>query len=199
MDALTQTKALTMIQPATIHRVSVEEYLAGEQTAEVKHEYVNGEVYAMVGVSDRHEIIALNLASALRSFLKGGPCQVFFGGVKVRIRIASDERFYYPDIMVACDPSDRDPYYRDRPRVLMEVLSPSTERIDRTEKGEAYRQIDSLQEYLLVTQDQRRVEVQRRENGWGSVVYERTGRVRLACLDLTLDLDAIYSDSGVSG
>ena len=180
------------------HSVSVEEYLAGEQIAEVKHEYVNGEVYAMVGVSDRHETIAGNLYIALRNALKGGACQVFFGGVKVRVRVASDDRFYYPDIMVACDPSDRDPYFRARPLLLMEIFSPSTERIDRTEKTEAYRQIDSLQEYLLVTQDQRRVEVQRRKNGWNAEVFESRGSVRLACLDLELDLDAVYAGSGVS-
>jgi Uma2 family endonuclease len=93
---------------------------------------------------------------------------------------------------------NRNPYHRDRPRVLIEILSPSAERIDRTEKGEAYRQIDSLWEYVLITQDQRCVDVQRRKNGWGSEVYEKTGRVRLPCLDLELDLDAVYADSGVT-
>jgi Uma2 family endonuclease len=184
-------------QPALRHSISVEDYLAGERIAEVKHEYVAGAVYAMVGVSDRHETIAGNLYIALRNAMRGGPCQVFFGGVKVRIRIASDERFYYPDIMVACDPSDRDPYYRNRPLLLMEILSPSTERIDRAEKAEAYRRIDSLREYLLITQDQRRVEIQRRENEWMPEVIEASGKVRLVSLDLDLDLDILYADSGV--
>jgi Uma2 family endonuclease len=184
-------------QPALRHGVSVDEYLAGEEIADVKHEYVNGEVYAMVGVSDRHETIAGNLYMALRDALKGGPCQVFFGGVKVRLRLASDERFYYPDIMVACDPGDRHPYYRDRPLLLMEILSPSTERIDRTEKTQAYRQIESLREYLRVTQDERRLEVQRREDDWKPEVIEGSGKVRLVSLDLDLDLETLYADSGV--
>ena len=123
---------------------------------------------------------------------------MFFGGVKVHVRISTDERFYYPDIMVACDPSDRDPYYRNRPLLLMEILSPSTERIDRTEKLEAYRHIESLQEYLLVTQDRRRVEVQRRESGWRPEVIAASGNLRLTSLDLDLDLDDVYADSGVS-
>lgn len=101
-----------MSQPAFSYYVSVEEYLAREHTAEIKHEYVDGGVYAMVGVSDRHEVVAGNLYIALCNALEGGPCQVFFSGLRVRIHTVSDNRFYHPDIMVACDPSDRDSCYR---------------------------------------------------------------------------------------
>jgi len=174
------------------HDLSSDDYLAGELVAERRHEYVNGQIYAMVGVSDRHEIIALNLAALLRQHLRGGPCQVFMGGVKLHLRRQGDERFYYPDLMVACDPTDRHSYYRERPTLLVEILSPGTERTDRGEKAEAYQRIPSLAEYWLLAQDQRRVEVYRRSDDWRGERLDGAGPVHLAAFDLGLELEQIY-------
>jgi Uma2 family endonuclease len=114
-------------------QISIDEYLQGEERGEVRHEYIGGEVYAMVGTSDRHNMIAGNLFAALHPRLRGGPCRLFTSDMKVRLRVASDEAFYYPDLMVARDPADAATYFRTRPRLIVEVLSETTERIDRRE------------------------------------------------------------------
>jgi Uma2 family endonuclease len=128
--------------------ISIEQYLEAELTAPVKHEYVAGHIYAMVGTSKVHNRIAINLTAALNSHLRGGPCQVFMADVKVYVKNAT--AFYYPDVVVACDRGDGDPYVVTKPLLIVEVLSPSTERIDREEKLHNYRQLDSLEEYVLL-------------------------------------------------
>nr|VFK23922.1 MAG: Endonuclease, Uma2 family (restriction endonuclease fold) [Candidatus Kentron sp. LPFa] len=145
--------------------ISPEEYIEGEKLSEIRHEYIDGDVFAMVGASERHNRIALNLAFLLRSVARSGPCGVFISDVKVRIR--RGERFYYPDVMLVCDGDDSDAYYKDNPCLIAEVLSKSTKAIDRREKWLAYREIPSLRYYLLV--DSRRTEItwfRRAESGW---------------------------------
>src|SRR5690349_4354120 len=114
--------------------LTVEEYLAGEGRSESRHEYIGGIGYGMGCGSEGHNIISLNLASALRSHLQKQPCRVFMVDMKVRLQIGRDDIFYYPDIMVACDPRDTDRYFKRYPKVLIEVLSDETERTDRREK-----------------------------------------------------------------
>ncbi|MGC1953289.1 MAG: Uma2 family endonuclease [Gammaproteobacteria bacterium] len=114
--------------------IGVEEYLAGEKDSEVRHEYVAGHVYAMVGASVYHNRIALALASELRSRLKGRPCDVFLSDMKLR----AADAFYYPDVMVCCDTADNDPYTKTRPIFIAEVLSPASRTIDEREKRVAY-------------------------------------------------------------
>jgi Uma2 family endonuclease len=150
----------------SIHRVSAEDYLRGELHSEVRHEFIDGQIYAMVGASRRHGLIALNLASLLRPRLRGTPCQLFVADMKVRLRIAGEEVFYYPDLVLSCDPEDREDYFVSRPCLIIEVLSEATERIDRREKMLAYQTIPTFNEYLLVAQDLPRVEVYRRRNDW---------------------------------
>ena len=113
----------------------------------VKHEYGAGQIFAMVGVSRDHNRIALNLFKLLEAHLYGGPCQIYVAEVKVRVEKA--DAFYYPDIAVTCDASDTEKYYLTHPCLIVEVLSPSTEGIDRREKLMAYQQLESLQEYIL--------------------------------------------------
>ena len=100
--------------PATekVVSLSVAEYLAGELQSKERHEYLGGSVYAMAGASDTHNTISLNLASALRTHLRGGPCRVYMADLKLRLQISDEDVFYYPDVMVACDPRDTDPYAR---------------------------------------------------------------------------------------
>jgi len=133
-----------------VERVTVEDYLSGELRSEVRHEFIGGSVYAMAGASEEHNTIGLNLATALHAHLGDGPCRVFMVDMKVRLHIARDEVFYYPDLMVTCDSRDTDRYFMRHPKVLIEVLSGETERTDRREKFFSYTSIETLEEYVLV-------------------------------------------------
>lgn len=135
----------------TTSKVSVEEYLEGEKISEIRHEYVNGEVYTMSGTNRRHNIIASNAHGRLRSHLRGGECQSYI--VDVKVYVAAHNSFYYPDVVVTCDPQDNDEYIIKQPRLIVEILSPSTEMTDRREKLFAYQKIESLIEYIIIEQD----------------------------------------------
>ena len=170
--------------------IAIDDYLDGERDSAIRHEYVDGEVYAMVGASDRHGLITLNLAGALSQRLPDR-CQVFMSDMKVRIQAGERDFFYYPDVLVSCDPHDRESYYRQFPCLVIEVLSPPTARLDRFEKFMFYRCLDSLEEYLLVSQDYRQVEVFRRADQWRASTYIE-GEVPLHSVDLAVAIDAIY-------
>lgn len=171
--------------------LSVEDYLAGERVSEVRHEYVGGRVYAMVGASRRHALIVGNLHAWLHPEVRRHGCQVFVNDMKVRLTVAGEDIFYYPDLMVTCDPRDRETYYCTRPCLIVEVLSESTERIDRREKLLAYRSLEYLETYVLVAQDRREVEVRHRNDGWtGHRLVE--GAVDLGCGGLSIDLARVY-------
>ncbi len=172
--------------------LSVEEYLDGEAHSQTRHEYLNGAVYAMSGASVVHNLIAGNLFALLHSHLRGGPCQVFMSDVKLRFSTARDTRFYYPDLQVCCQPNDRAELFRTQPVLLAEVTSKSTERTDRFEKFEVYREISSLQEYLLIAQDLQKVEIFRRRSDWQGEKYLLGEQVMLEAVDLTVALAAIY-------
>ena len=184
----------TMTSTARKLGTSVEDYLRGERVSEVKHEYVNGEVYAMVGVRVTHNRIGLNLALWLGSRVSP-PCQVFASDVKVRVKSVDEERFYYPDVMVACDGPEQDPYYREQPCLIVEVLSDSTERLDRSDKFFAYRKLPSLREYVLIAQDSHRVEVYRRDTSWDLEVYGAGESLRLECVGDSVSVAALYENA----
>lgn len=166
--------------------LSESDYLAQEQASPVKHEYADGQVFAMAGASIRHNRIAGNLYLAWR---RGSRCRVVIGDVKVKGRHV----YYYPDVMLSCGP-ELDAYVETAPCLVAEVLSPTTEVIDRGEKLHHYQQIASLQAYLLVAQDERRVEVYRRAGElwtYQSITDDRP--IELPCLDSTLNLPEIYA------
>lgn len=173
--------------------LAVDEYLLNEDGADCRHEYINGQVYAMTGASDRHGLMTLNIATSLRPHLRGTPCQLFANDMKVHLRIQEQDIFYYPDVLLSCDPTDRATYYRCAPCLLIEVLSDSTERIDRREKLWAYQTLPSLQEYVLIAQNERLVDIYRRANHWKAEVVTE-GSVVLTDLALDLSLDMIYED-----
>ena len=164
MAAIPQFEDYTGAEPGTIR---VADYLAGEDSAELRSEYLGGLVYAMTGASVRHNRIVGNTFAALRSRVPAG-CEVFFESVKLHLRLQGLDWFYYPDAMVCCDPVDDHPLYRERPCLLVEVLSESPARIDRREKYLAYTQIDSLLGYLLLDQASPHARLFRRagEGGW---------------------------------
>ena len=174
-------------------RVSVADYLAGEECAECRHEFLDGEVHAMSGASARHNLICGNLFAALHRHVAGGPCRVFMADLKVHLRSAGEEYFYYPDVMVACRPDDTASHFRDHPCVLVEVMSPTTERTDRREKLFAYQQIAALEEYVLIAQDSIEVAVHRRADGWAASRPVADGILQLKSIGFELPVAALYA------
>lgn len=169
---------------------TVEEYLSHEQQVGERCEFVNGVIYSMVGGTDRHNLITGNVFFRLRGQLKQ-PCQVFQHGMKLRIATDIGEALFYPDVFVACEPTDRATHYRERPCVIVEVLSPSTESDDRQGKFQLYRSIPSLEHYILVAQDVPQVEVFARAKAWkpdilfrGDTIDVCGGKARLAVDDM---------------
>lgn len=176
----------TKLQPLT-----VEEYLEGERRSEVKHELVGGQAYAMVGASSYHNLIAGALHAALRAHLRGGPCRVYVSDMKVRVR----DDFYYPDVVVSCATATGPFYFITDPILIVEVLSPTTERQDRLEKRLAYQRLDSLKEYVLIAQDKMRVEVHRRiEGGWEVERFDESDELRFESVNLSVPMADIYQD-----
>src|SRR5712692_6335754 len=136
-----------------LNLVSVEDYLAGELISPVKHEYLGGVVYAMAGARNAHNLIASNTLGALHTRLRGRRCRPFNSDTKIRIRLPSQVRFYYPEVSVICRPNPQTDSFQDEPVVLVEVLSRRTRRIDEGEKKDAYLKISSLDVYVLVEQE----------------------------------------------
>lgn len=186
--------AKTITHPA----ISADDYIAGELTSEVRHEYLAGDVYAMVGASAAHNLICINIVSSLHRHLRERPCQVFMADMKLRLRIATDEYFYYPDILVSCRSDDCATYYREHPTVLVEVLSDSTERLDRREKLLAYQQIPSLEEYVLVAQQRRELTIFRRTADWASEKIAGDGDLSLHSLSFRMGVGEVYSGTELS-
>jgi len=173
-----------------------EEFLAWEAEQPGKHEFVAGEIFAMGGASDRHATISLNIASALRDHLRGGPCRSFMADMKVRVDAA--DAFFYPDVLVTCDPADRErSHYKAAPTLVAEVLSPSTEAFDRGQKFAAYRKLPSLQEYLLIDPVQGSVELYRRDESdhWVLHTHGAEDAVTLASVGVTLDGATLFEDA----
>ena len=175
-------------------KLTPDEYLADEQKSLVRHEYINGDVYTMSGASEAHNLIAGNMFALLHAHLRGKPCRAFISDMKTQIKQRQDERYYYPDVQVTCHPQDREQYFKQHPKLVVEVLSPSTERTDREEKFQAYRLLSSLEEYVLISQDSRRVEVYRRVDNWSLEVIQGDEELSLQSVGLVASLDAVYED-----
>lgn len=177
--------------------VSVEDYLSGEPLSEVRHEYLGGIVYAMAGASRRHGRISGNIFAALHSHLRGRKCDVSMNDMKVRIAPLPGDRYYYPDVLVACDPDEPSEYYCEKPLVIFEVLSPETARIDREEKYLAYSRLPSLRAYVLVDQAKLDVQVHHFDGAGGERVENLAAPeevLRLEALDFALTLGRLYED-----
>jgi Uma2 family endonuclease len=154
---------------------TVEEYLELEKTSPVRHEYVDGEIYAMAGESKNHNRITGRVFSILDQHLAGGPCEAFIENVKGKVR---PPLYYYPDVVVTCEPAavveDDDDYIINDPVLIVEVLSKSTARTDRIEKLHEYKNLPNLREYVIISQYYIQVEVYRRQNvgeDWTKQVY----------------------------
>jgi Uma2 family endonuclease len=173
-----------------------EEYLEMEAASNIKHEYIAGEIYAMAGATDIHVTIALNMAILLRSHLRGSGCQVYISDMKVRIEARN--RFYYPDVLVTCEPKDREnSTYKQFPNLIIEVLSDSTEAFDRGDKFADYQSLPSLQEYVLINTKKARIEGFRRTNDglWLLQFYElKDSQFELASVEFTGEMNQVYEE-----
>lgn len=192
-----------MIAQVSNNLMTPEEYLAFEEKSDIKHEYVNGEVFAMSGTTENHNLISQNIQVALRNHLRGSGCRVLIADIKVQPPIRN---YYYPDVFVTCEPEDReDPLSKRFPKLIVEVLSDSTEAKDRGDKFIDYQRIDRLEEYVLVNAKRKRVEVFRRSSGglWVLQVYEQETEedevfVELKSVGLKVSLSEVYEDIGLS-
>jgi Uma2 family endonuclease len=177
-----------------IRLTTVEDYLVGEVQSKVKHEYAGGYVYAMAGATNVHNTIAVTFLGILFNGLRGRPCQPFNSDTKVRVRMATHTRFYYPDGMVVCDPNPPSDSFQDRPVVLAEVISEATRRTDEGEKRDAYLAIPELSAYLLIESSSPRIIVHHRAgNGFVPRLYEGLDAVvPLDAIELQLPLAELY-------
>ncbi|MBY0522418.1 MAG: Uma2 family endonuclease [Gemmataceae bacterium] len=191
-----------MTAAAKLNLISVEDYLAGELESPVKHEYVDGVLYAMAGARNAHNLIASNTLGTLHMRLRGKRCRQYNSDTKVRIRLPKSARlpkrirFYYPDGMVVCRPNPQDDSFQDEPVLLVEVLTRKTRRLDEGEKKDAYLTIPSLGVYLLIEQDMPAVVAHRRtKDGFVREVYQGLDAlIPLPEMGIELSLAEIYED-----
>jgi Uma2 family endonuclease len=176
--------------------ISEEEYLRLEAQSPIRHEYVSGDIFAMTGGTLRHNVIAGNVYTTLRTHLRDTPCRAFM--TDVRVRVAKANAHYYPDVVVSCERGAQTMDLKSgevKDAVLIiEVLSEGTEATDRREKLLAYRTLASLSEYVLIRQDDARVEIHRRRGdiGWDKIEYSGPETVEFASVKLTMGMREIY-------
>ncbi|AFY74838.1 hypothetical protein Syn7502_02913 [Synechococcus sp. PCC 7502] len=174
-----------------------EEYLVWEETQPIKHEYLNGQVFAMTGGSVNHGQIAANFITLLGNHLRGKSCRVLTSDVKVEIH--KSREFVYPDVSVTCDDRDKTATkFITYPSLIVEVLSPSTEGYDRGGKFNLYRRSDSLQDYVLVSSDKMEIDLYRKnhQGRWEIINYvagsETTNLVELQSINLTFPIEQLF-------
>jgi Uma2 family endonuclease len=168
---------------------SVTDYLQNEQASDSKHEYIDGQVYAVAGASKNHQRVISNLVRILSDHLRHTRCDTFASDIKVKI---SDLAVFYPDVIVTCEPEMANDYYTEQPLIIVEVLSKSTRRVDETTKRGLYQTLPSLQEYVLIEQDIVDIEVCRRSQGWQPEHYFMGDDIAFAAIELTVSVNDIY-------
>jgi len=174
---------------AQAHKViGAEDYLRFEWAAASKHQLIDGEIYAMAGASENHNLLAGNTFGELRSRLKGTPCRTFMADMKVKV----GDDFYYPDVMVVCGPDSEHDYYKTAPVIIVEVLSKTTRRFDQSRKRLRCQALPSLQEYVLIEQDKGEIEVFSRQDGWQASYYYLGDDITFRSLGVTVPVSAIY-------
>ena len=193
MTDVAMAQEMTMVRLRTTSDfVTAEDYLAGEEIASVRHEYVDGLVYAMAGTTVRHNDIHANILRFLLPAVRR-PCRVNFNDVKVECIEHDVTGFFYPDIVISCVPA-MDTRIIAAPVMILEILSPTTEKIDRYTKFVYYARIPGFEEYVLVEQDVPRAEVFRRSNQWQREIFVAGESFRLTSIELTVNVDEIYTN-----
>jgi Uma2 family endonuclease len=185
-----------MIASAQNSYLTPEVYLEMEAISDLKHEYIAGEIYAMAGATDIHVTIAGNIFALLLAHLRSSGCRVYISDMKVRIEAGN--RFYYPDVLVTCEPEDREnSTYKQSPCLIIEVLSDSTEAFDRGDKFADYQSLPSLQEYVLINAKKARIECFRRTDDglWLLQFYElEDQRFELTSVDFKAKVAQVYEE-----
>jgi Uma2 family endonuclease len=181
--------------------VTPEEYLALERVSERKSEYRAGEIFDMSCASEPHILISVNVLASLHHQLRKRPCKVYPGDLRIKVSAAG--LYTYPDVSVLCGEAVLDDNQKDtltNPTVIIEVLSPSTEAYDRGQKFEYYRKLESLAEYVLVSQDKRHIEIFTRQNDGRWLLTETThGVARLRSIKCRLALNDVYDKVEIPG
>lgn len=187
-----------VVQPIH-HHFTFEDYLIVEEDSGMKHEFLDGRVWAMAGGTPEHAAIAANVIAMLSTHLRERRCRVYSSDLRVRVRATGLTT--YPDVTVVCgaierDPEDRKGHTVTNPKVLVEILSPSTEEYDRTEKLAHYQRIETVEEIVLVGHDRREIEVVRRggDGAWTRIVTKGDGAARLESIECELALTDVYRD-----
>jgi Uma2 family endonuclease len=181
--------------PENFPRFTPEEYFDWEEQQLERHEYIDGEVYAMSGGTINHGAIALNFGALLKSHMRGRGCKTL--NSDCRVSIVGSTKYVYPDLSVTCDERDKTTtQYITYPCLIIEVLSPGTEAYDRGNKFKMYRQNLSLQEYVLVSGEEIEVELFRRSAGdnWQIINYQVGDTVELKSINLSIPIEQIYED-----
>lgn len=178
-----------------LHRYTFREYLDLEETSTVRHEFLEGEIYAMAGGTPEHAALTMSIGATLVAALRGGPCRVHSSDLRIRVRATGLAT--YPDVTVVCGPYETEPESRTtvtNPRVVVEVTSDSTEEYDRSEKLESYKQVPGLAAIVFVSHRERLIEVIEREEAgpWERQEARRGGQLHLSALACDLVVDEIY-------
>jgi Uma2 family endonuclease len=177
--------------------LSVEDYLAGELTSPIKHEYVGGVIYAMAGPRNAHNLIASNILGATHARLRGKSCRPYNSATKIRVRLPNQVRFYYADVPIICRPNSPQDSFQDEPAVIFEVLSKATRRADEGEKKDAYLTIPALSVYALVEQETPALTVFRRtEEGFVREVHQGIDAV-LPLREIGIELPLVEVYDGI--
>ncbi|NJR16808.1 MAG: Uma2 family endonuclease [Calothrix sp. CSU_2_0] len=174
-------------------KMTIEEYLEWEPEQDVRYEYVNGEVFAMTGGTIPHNDVALNLYTALRPHLRSRGCRVNVSDVKVQV--SQQSPYYYPDVIVSCDPQDLNARkFIQKPKIIVEILSPSTSGKDRGEKFTSYLKMPTLQEYILIESEEISVERYCRGEGimWLYYPYTAGDIISLSSIDFEFPIELLY-------
>ena len=169
-------------------QVNEAEYLQGELLAETKREYIDGEVYAMAGASENHNLLSVNILTELKNRLKGTSCRTFMADMKVKV----GSSFFYPDVMVVCQEDNDSEYYKKAPVIIVEVLSKSTRRFDQTDKRLRCQKIPTLEEYVLIEQDKGEIQVFSKKDQQQSFYYYLGDEITFSSLDVTVRVEDIY-------
>ncbi len=178
-----------MLKPENQDLVSIEDYLQGELKKKVKHELVDGCIFAMACASANHERIAGNIYRKFGNHLDGSPCEPFGSDMKVK----AGSNFFYPDVIIDCHFDESQPYFTESPVIIVEVLSKATRKTDETVKLLSYITIPTLQEYVLIEQDYVDVQVIRRNESWLPRHYFLGDEITFETIGLTLPVEEIYS------
>ena len=168
--------------------VSVEQYLKDELNSDIRHEYIDGYVYAMSGAKKNHRRLSGNIFNQFCNHLQTGPCESSISDARVKV----GTNYFYPDVVVDCEDSDDNSMYANNPTIIVEVLSRSTRHTDKGVKLLSYINMPHLQEYVLIEQEYASVEVLRKSDGWVPRHYSLGDEIHFESIELTISVEAIY-------